>query len=223
MYVAEAADAPLRSAISTAAGSSLSWSGRWSCWNSRSGREWRHWSSTSFAANVACWIAASISSRADARQTCARGVRISSGFESRTRTRWRWRTGAPGASRSPAQLDIAVVRLPAISNYDDFLALEHEPDVVVRFVETVGEIEGADLVVIPAPRARSPTWSGCGVRQIAVAIESRAHRGEPVLGVCAGCQMLGQSIRTRTAWNRERRWWPDWGCWRSERASNRPS
>ena len=43
-----------------------------------------------------------------------------------------------GARRSSSvrQIEIAIVRLPHISNYDDFLALEHEAGVIVRFVES---------------------------------------------------------------------------------------
>ena len=36
---------------------------------------------------------------------------------------------------APGDLEIAIVRLPRISNYDEFDALDHEPGVVVRYVE----------------------------------------------------------------------------------------
>src|ERR1019366_659254 len=50
------------------------------------------------------------------------------------------------------ELEIAVVRLPRISNYDDFQPLEHEPGVVVRFVERAADLERADLVVLPGTK-----------------------------------------------------------------------
>ena len=56
---------------------------------------------------------------------------------------------APGGAE---RVDIAVVRLPRISNYDDFAPLEHEADVVVRFVERPDELAGADLVVLPGTK-----------------------------------------------------------------------
>jgi adenosylcobyric acid synthase len=92
------------------------------------------------------------------------------------------------------QLDIAVVRLPRISNYDDVLALEHEPKVVVRFVETAEDAEGADLVILPGSKntALDLAW----MRHVGIAdvVARRAANGEPVLGICGGCQMLGESI-----------------------------
>jgi adenosylcobyric acid synthase len=54
---------------------------------------------------------------------------------------------------TPSQIDVAVVRLPRISNYDDFAPLEHEPDVIVRFVDQRDELEGADLVVLPGTKS----------------------------------------------------------------------
>ncbi len=56
----------------------------------------------------------------------------------------RW--GAPGA------LDVAVVRLPLISNFDDFEPLAAEPGVVVRFVRGADELRGADLIVLPGSK-----------------------------------------------------------------------
>ncbi len=92
------------------------------------------------------------------------------------------------------QIDIAVVRVPRISNYDDVLALEHEPKVVVRFVETAEDAEGADLVILPGSKntVLDLEW----LRHVGVAdvVTRRAKNGEPVLGICGGCQMLGEII-----------------------------
>ncbi|WP_394845595.1 cobyric acid synthase [Pendulispora brunnea] len=92
------------------------------------------------------------------------------------------------------QIDIAVVRLPRISNYDDFQPLEYEPDVVVRFVEHADAVEGADLVILPGTKATMADLEWLHATGFADAIAGRASRSEPVLGICGGCQMLGESI-----------------------------
>ena len=114
------------------------------------------------------------------------------------RRRFRGAGGSPQPARNQqsGQIDIAVVRLPRISNYDDFLALEHEDGVTVRFVEEAGELGGADLAIIPGSkstvadlgwlnrervrasdrRARARGRSGCGnLRRMPDA--GRANRG----------------------------------------------
>jgi adenosylcobyric acid synthase len=94
----------------------------------------------------------------------------------------------------PDEVEIAVVSLPRISNYDDFQPLEHEAGVVVRFVEAVREIEGADLVVLPGTKSTIPDLGWLREQGFAAALLARARRGEPILGVCGGCQILGQAI-----------------------------
>jgi adenosylcobyric acid synthase len=47
---------------------------------------------------------------------------------------------------------IAIVRLPRISNYDELDPLEHEPGVVVRYVDCPEELRGADLVILPGSK-----------------------------------------------------------------------
>jgi adenosylcobyric acid synthase len=95
---------------------------------------------------------------------------------------------------SQKELDIVVVRLPRISNYDDVEALEHEPGVVVRFVEQPGEIQEADLVILPGSKSTASDLSWLRTSGIANAIEARAREGKPIFGICGGCQMLGESI-----------------------------
>jgi adenosylcobyric acid synthase len=94
----------------------------------------------------------------------------------------------------PDEVEIAVVRLPRISNYDDFQPLEHEPGVVVRFVEHAREFEAADLVVLPGTKSTLADLAWLRETGMATAITERAARGELVLGVCGGCQMLGAKI-----------------------------
>lgn len=98
--------------------------------------------------------------------------------------------------RKPGQekLDIVVIRLPRISNYDDFEALEHEPNVVVRFVERAEFVNDADLVILPGSKSTVSDLSWLRSNGFASVIEERVRLSRPVLGICGGCQMLGQSI-----------------------------
>lgn len=95
---------------------------------------------------------------------------------------------------SRQELDIVVVRLPRISNYDDVEALEHEAGVVVRFVEQPDEVAGADLVILPGSKSTVADLAWLRASGIAGAIEARAREGQPLLGICGGCQMLGDVI-----------------------------
>ena len=98
------------------------------------------------------------------------------------------------ARAGEGELEIAVVRLPRISNYDDFQPLEHEPGVVVRFVERAAELERADLVVLPGTKTTCADLAWLRESGLARAIVARAASGRRVLGVCGGCQMLGRAI-----------------------------
>jgi adenosylcobyric acid synthase len=99
-----------------------------------------------------------------------------------------------GHERRSGDLDILVVRLPRIANYDDFGPLEHQPGVALRFVESAADIGAADLVILPGSKTTVQDLQWLRERGLAQAIVERAGRGGPILGVCAGCQMLGQEI-----------------------------
>jgi adenosylcobyric acid synthase len=73
-------------------------------------------------------------------------------------------------------------------------ALEHEPDVAVRFVEHPGELEGADLLILPGTKSTVADLAWLRRSGFSQAIERHAHGGGLVLGICGGCQMLGQRI-----------------------------
>jgi len=95
---------------------------------------------------------------------------------------------------SAEQIDIAVIRLPRISNYDDFAPLEHERDVVVRFVDEPSAMASADLVILPGTKSTIADLAWLRAGGLAEALVRRAREGHPVVGICGGCQMLGGAI-----------------------------
>ncbi|TMK87466.1 MAG: hypothetical protein E6G57_10615 [Actinobacteria bacterium] len=88
-------------------------------------------------------------------------------------------------------LDIAVVRLPRISNFTDLDALAIEPGVSVRLVDHPAALGDPDLVVLPGSKATVADLDWLRGRGFDRAI---ARTDVIVLGICAGYQMLGQRI-----------------------------
>lgn len=99
-----------------------------------------------------------------------------------------------GSGGANALLDIAVVRLPHISNFTDLDALAALPEVRVRYVSHAEELGRPDLVVLPGTKATlgDLAWlRSCGLDD---ALRRRAETGGLILGICGGYQMLGLEI-----------------------------
>ena len=98
--------------------------------------------------------------------------------------------------RSPGgrSLRVAVVRLPRISNFTDVDALGLESDLDVVFVSDPRELSDADLVVLPGTRSTISDLAWLRSRGLDRAIVAHTRRGRPLLGICGGFQMLGQTI-----------------------------
>jgi adenosylcobyric acid synthase len=92
------------------------------------------------------------------------------------------------------EIEIAVVLLPCIANFDDVVALEHEPGVCVRFVDEAGDVACADLVIVPGTKSTMADLRWLRERGLDVALRDRVAAGGFVVGVCGGCQMLGERI-----------------------------
>jgi adenosylcobyric acid synthase len=96
--------------------------------------------------------------------------------------------------RPATAVDVAVVKLPRIANFDDFDPLEAENDVNLRYVEHGNEIGRADIVVIPGTKATVADLGWLREHGFEGAIRNAHTAGALVLGVCGGLQMLGTAI-----------------------------
>jgi adenosylcobyric acid synthase len=86
---------------------------------------------------------------------------------------------------------VGVVRLPRISNYTDFDALEAEADVSLCYIEAPEQIVGLDLLIIPGSKATLADMAFLRERGLFEAI--RSFDGV-IAGICGGFQMLGRKI-----------------------------
>ena len=93
-----------------------------------------------------------------------------------------------------AVVDIAVIRLPHIANFDDFDPLRHEPGVRVRYVGRVEEFGDPDLVIIPGSKTTMADLDWLRAQGLAERILVARGGETPVIGICAGYQMLGQRL-----------------------------
>ena len=93
-----------------------------------------------------------------------------------------------------AALDIAVVRLNRISNFDELQPLAAEPGVRLRLVDDPSRLGRPDLIVVPGSKATVDDLELLRASGLAGAIIAAARSGSAVLGICGGYQMLGRRI-----------------------------
>ncbi len=91
-------------------------------------------------------------------------------------------------------LDVAVVRLPHISNFDDFDALEAEPPVSLRYVREPDDFGRPDLVILPGTKATCPDLLFLRESGLAPMLVEHVNRGGALIGMCGGYQMLGYRV-----------------------------
>lgn len=98
------------------------------------------------------------------------------------------------ADRQAALIDIAVIRVPRISNFTDFAPLERMPGVSVRYVSRAQELKNPDLIVLPGSKNTMDDLKWMRQNGIEAEIRKHAAAGNPVFGVCGGYQMMGLTL-----------------------------
>jgi adenosylcobyric acid synthase len=90
-------------------------------------------------------------------------------------------------------LNIAIIRLPHIANYDDFDPLEDQ-DCRVSFINRPSEMIDPDLIILPGTKSTIPDFLYLRQQGLDRAIINQAKSGTPIIGICGGYQMLGKVI-----------------------------
>jgi len=92
---------------------------------------------------------------------------------------------------SHGALDIAVIKLPHISNFTDFEPLEAIAQ--IRYVSLDGDLGSPDALIIPGTKNTIDDLAA--VRRSGMDKQILASAGTiPIIGICGGFQMLGETI-----------------------------
>ncbi len=91
-------------------------------------------------------------------------------------------------------LDVAVIRLPRISNFTDFSPFERYENVSLRYVEKVADLENPDMILLPGTKSTIADLKWLRQCGLEAAVQKAAAAGTLVFGVCGGYQMLGRSV-----------------------------
>jgi len=114
------------------------------------------------------------------------------------------------------KVEIAVIRLPHVANFDEFGPLSMEPGVDVRYVTQPEELRAPDLVILPGTKATIPDLDWLHERGLARRVCWLVEHDTPLLGICGGYQMLGRSVRDPLGLESTQRGMPGLGLFASD-------
>ena len=92
-----------------------------------------------------------------------------------------------------AKLDVAIIRLPHISNFTDFDPLKQISGISVRFVNRIPDLESADLIILPGSKNTLFDLRFLHEKGFAEKLNQLSGRTW-ILGICGGFQMLGEAV-----------------------------
>ena len=106
----------------------------------------------------------------------------------RAATAWRH-----ASAQKDRPLRIAILSLPRVSNATDFAAFDAEPSVDWACADSIGELQAADVVIIPGTKTTLDALAWLEERGFFPALREFAQRGT-IIGICGGFQALGKAV-----------------------------
>ncbi len=102
--------------------------------------------------------------------------------------------GGLPAGAGVADLDIAAIHYPCVSNFTDLDPLRRVPGVRVRWVRGLRALGTPDAVILPGSKNTIRDLLFLRETGLDRAITELARRGTPVVGLCGGYQMMGRLL-----------------------------
>lgn len=95
------------------------------------------------------------------------------------------------------QLDIAVIRLPRMSNFTDFGVFERFENLSTRYVSSTHDLKNPDLIIIPGTKSTIADLKWLRESGFESLIAKHVWGGGALFGICGGYQMLGTEIEDK--------------------------
>ena len=92
------------------------------------------------------------------------------------------------------QIDMAVIRIPRISNFTDFNPLESIPGVSLRYVQHPSDLMHPDVIFLPGTKNTMEDLKWLRESGMETLILKAAASGTLIFGICGGYQMLGETL-----------------------------
>ena len=91
-------------------------------------------------------------------------------------------------------LDLAVIKLPRISNFTDFHPFEHINGLSLRYVSSPAQLGTPDCIFLPGTKNTMADLKWLRETGLEACLKKHVACGKPIFGICGGYQMLGQSV-----------------------------
>jgi len=91
-------------------------------------------------------------------------------------------------------LEIVVIHLPRIANFDDFDPLTAEPGVRLGYVDSAEQVGNPAAIIIPGTKSTINDLEWLRSVGLDKAIQKHAQNGGVIVGICGGYQMLGEVV-----------------------------
>ena len=95
---------------------------------------------------------------------------------------------------SECVVDIAVIKLPRLSNFTDFDVFLQYDGVGVRYVSSAEKLGAPDMIIIPGTKSTISDMKWLRESGLEAAVKKCVSNGVPLFGICGGYQILGKRI-----------------------------
>lgn len=92
------------------------------------------------------------------------------------------------------KINVAVIRLPRMSNFTDFNALERDGRFHLYYTDKAEEIGKADVIILPGTKSTIADLQAIYANGVAEAVVKAFRKKKKVIGICGGYQMMGVRI-----------------------------